>query len=57
MNENNGGFLALLGMTQRRGFLAITLTFDSSPIKGEGDLWLVLSCCLPRPVDTAVKPV
>ena len=26
------------------GFLAITLTFDSSPIKGEGDWLVVLSC-------------
>ena len=25
-----------------------TLTFDSSPIKGEG-IRLVLSCCMPRP--------
>ena len=37
-------FLALLGMTRCRGFLAVTLTFDSSPIKGEGILSVVLSC-------------
>ena len=41
------------------GRVDFTLTFDSSPIKGEGE-WLVLSCspvspC--RPVDTALKPV
>ena len=37
-------FLALLGMTQWQGFVVFTLTFDSSPIKGEGDSvgWFVL---------------
>ena len=29
----------------------VTLTFDSSPIKGEGGL------VVPHPVDTALKPV
>ena len=33
-----------------------TLTFDSSPIKGEGDMVGVV-LLLPRPVDTALKPV
>ena len=37
--------------------IVFTLTFDSSPIKGEGDLVVVLACCLPRAVDTALKPV
>ena len=40
--------------------IVFTLTFDSSPIKGERGIWLVLSCSpVPpcRPVDTALKPV
>ena len=40
--------------------LVITLTFDSSPIKGEGVLLVGLSCFVRvtrRPVDTALKPV
>ena len=36
--------------------IVFTLTFDSSPIKGEGD-WLVLSCPEARPVDTGSSPV
>ena len=34
----------------------IALAFDSSPIKGEGEL-VGLACCMPHPVDTALKPV
>ena len=37
--------------------LAITLTFDSSPIKGEGDLvgWFVLLPALPYPSGLRIK--
>ena len=48
-------FLALLGMTRWWDCLAVTLTFDSSPIKGEGiDGWigLVVVPVVPCPVDT-----
>ena len=35
------------------GVVLFTLTFDSSPIKGEG-IRLVLACC-PRPVDSRLR--
>ena len=49
-------FLALLGMT-RGGTVLFTLTFDSSPIKGEGVFVVVLSCCQPghRPSGLRIK--
>ena len=37
--------------------IVFTLTFDSSPIKGEGDLVGCFVLLPPRPVDTALKPV
>ena len=39
--------------------LVVTLTFDSSPIKGEGDSvgWVGLLAPSHRSVDTALKPV
>ena len=36
------------------GVVLFTLTFDSSPIKGEGD-WLVLSCCLPGRLPSGLR--
>ena len=51
-------FLALLGMTRWWDCLVFTLTFDSSPIKGEGD-WLVVldlfTCVMRRPVDSRLR--
>ena len=35
----------------------VTLTFDSSAVKGEGDSVGCVVLLLPRPVDTALKPV
>ena len=37
--------------------LVVTLTFDSSPIKGEGELVGCFGLLSPHPVDTALKPV
>ena len=34
--------------------IVITLTFDSSPIKGEGCVWLIYLVFGPHPVDTAL---
>ena len=48
------------GMTVSGCVVLFTLTFDSSPIKGEGDMVdVVLLPPVPpcRPVDTALKPV
>ena len=42
-------FPAYAGMTVWRDCLAVTLTFNSSPIKGEGILSVVLACCPPHP--------
>ena len=36
--------------------IVFTPTFDSSPIKGEGIMVVVLACCA-RSVDTALKSV
>ena len=44
MRYGNDG-VGMLGMTVRWDCLAITLTFDSSPIKGEGVMRLVWYCC------------
>ena len=43
------GFVGLWGICRIGTMLRIvfTLTFDSSPIKGEGDM-VGLSCCMPR---------
>ena len=35
----------------------MTVGFAKVSIKGEGELVVVLSCCMPHPVDTALKPV
>ena len=40
---------AYAGMTVRWDCLAITLTFDSSSLMGEGIIQVVLSCCCPAP--------
>ena len=43
---------------QSDGTVLFTLTFDSSPIKGEGYMvGVVLFSLSPRPVDAALKPV
>ena len=39
------------------GLDLFTLTFDSSPIKGEGVLMVGVVLVSPHPVDTALKPV
>ena len=50
-------FPAYAGMTVWCGFAVFTLTFDSSPIKGEGESVDCVVLLSPRPVDTALKPV
>ena len=40
----------------RIGLSCFTLTFDSSPIKGEGILSVGLSCLHPAPLDCGSSP-
>ena len=61
LDEGMGGIRVQIPRFARNdtvmGLSCFTLTFDSSPIKGEGDCVGCVVLLLPRPVDTALKPV
>ena len=59
LRGNDGRFCKGLPKRERRcgGTVLFTLTFDSSPIKGEGDSVGCFGLLLPCSVDTALKPV
>ena len=48
------GYCLKASMTVRWDCLAFTLAFDSSPIKGEGDM-VGLSCCRPRHLTSGLR--